>query len=244
MSDWNTIYLFDVDKFYKKIVPQLIEDKGYIIDFINSKPYSNWYSEKITDNEIDSTIDFFQSLTTDFKSNKVLLEILKSEKKEYQLYADFNSIKNSRIKDFYEVNGKIIEVINQFLPYLIYEECVYREPHLSIGRSILTSKIVIKSNSLIEEIMMSIYKEEIGSTHRLFGSGIMNWLTLEQVNILLLDVDNLKAKTSDSEDYKNDFIKILSLTYEQKLGIITLSNLQENLLDEIENKVQRTQRDL
>lgn len=233
MSDWNTLFLFDANKFYNKIVVKLKKDKEYLKDFIASKPYNIWYSKNITEQELDEIIKYFKILTDDFKSNSELLKILNLGKDINQHYSDFNSNKNAKIDDFYVKNEDVIEMVNQLLPYLIFSECVCTELNISIGRKIFTSNIQTVEKSFAEELVTNIYQEEGGNTHCAYGSGIINWLSAEEAEILYLDIKNIKAKNNESEGYKNDFVKLIELAQKYNFGLITFSNLQDELLNQL-----------
>jgi hypothetical protein len=240
MGDWNTLHLFDSKKFYKDIVPDLKGEGKLFHIYFNSELGKLLYlyrDGKIPNLElrIDNMIKFCRDLLDDFKRNKVLYDIETRQRKPNEGHSIYIQIKNQNRNDFEKEFGNVIEDLSRILPLIIFSECAMFNPHLILGRRIFSGCVQSKKESLAEICCAKIEHIEVGSAFCTFGSGIMNWLTYEDVNLLMLDRHNLSPQDKESEKYFSDFMAFLKIADDNGLGLLSGMNMNEGILKLIKN---------
>ena len=234
MGDWNTLHHFDNKKFYSEIVPDLKGNGQLLKKYFNSEfgKYIAYGNDK-NDERIDEILKFSHLLDSDYKSHKVLLDIQTRKKGINEEYSSFIQKRYQDEENFQRTNGHIIEDINLILTLIIFSECAAFNPHLILGRSILKGCVNAKPKSVSEEIISNLINNELGSifySSRSNCNGFINWVTYEDLELLWLDKENLYPTDKDSEKYFSDFFKFIEIALENELGVISGTNMNEEIL--------------
>ena len=235
MSDWNTLHLFDSKRFYRSIVPDL-KSRGQIIGtYLRSKLY--WYLTRI--DEIDDELigrlkAFIRGFDDTFRVHTEFYRIEHVKKGKDESYEDFLRKKQSRITAFQNKYNTEIYHYTNVLPLILFSECAQFNPHLILGRRIFTSHISTLKGSIAEECCANIMAVRTGAIVHYDIGFISNWLTHEEVKLLWFDLVNISPKTDDSIQYFNDFKNFLQVAFENELGLLSISNVREDVLKLIE----------
>ncbi len=235
MSDWNTLHFFNDEKFYSEIVPDL-QGKGILLSkYLNSESGKYLLRHNIPE-RTSNMIAYCHQFDSDFKTHKTLREIESRVKSPIEEYQDFVTKRNQDQENFFNTYAQEIEDLNRILPLIIFSECAIYQPYFILGRRIFTGNIGSKTGSFAEACCHNIVHSKTGSSLNYFGSGLTNWLTKEEVNLLLLDKDNLYSRSAESEDYLPKFIAFLQSAYDNKYGFIAVTNINKSIISDINPK--------
>lgn len=234
MGDWNTLHHFDDQKFYSEIVPDLQSEGHLLRNYFNSE-FGKYIVCDNHQNEgrITDIMKFSQFLNDEFKIHETLLSIQTRKKNVNEEYSDFIKKLYKDEDDFYRKNGQIIEDINLILTLIIFSECASFNPHLILGRSIFTGCVSAKPGSIAEDFISGFTNNELGSilySSRSNCNGFINWITHEDLKLLWLDKENLHSTGKDADTYFSDFYKFIEIAIENDLGVISGTNLNEEVL--------------
>ncbi|MGV3612284.1 MAG: hypothetical protein ACO1N0_15095 [Fluviicola sp.] len=238
MGDWNTLHHFDDKTFYSMIVPDFKSNGQLLRKYFNSK-FGSYivYGNDQNEERIAEILRFSQFLDNHFKSD-TLLNIQKRKKGINENYSDFIQKRNQEEEDFQKANGAIIEDINHILTLMIFSECAGFNPHLILGRSIFTGSVCAKPKSIAENIISKLTDNELGSIFypsRSNRSGIINWITHEELQLLWLDKENIYSEKEETGKYFSDFLKFVEIALENNLGLISGTNMNESILKLIQS---------
>lgn len=239
MGDWNTLHHFDDKKFYSKIIPELKSNGQLLRKYCNSG-FGKYifYGSDENDERIDEILRFSHFLNSDYKLHETLLDILTRKKGIDEKYSDFIKKKHQDEEKFQKENGHIIDDINRILTLIIFSECAAFNPHLILGRSIFTGCVSTKPNSISEEITSNFITNELGSifySSRSNCNGLINWVSNEDLQLLWMDKENLYPTDLESEKYFSDFSKFIEIAIENELGVISGTNMNEEILKLIQS---------
>lgn len=236
MGDWNTLHFFDDKRFQTKVVADLLDKGDLLKQYFESKlgKYLLWDNNN-SDQKISSILDFCQFLDKDFKRHKILYDISKRKKKPEEEYLTFINRQNQDEKEFLEQNGQTIDDLSTILPLLLFSECASFNPHLILGRRIFTGCVDAKPRSVSSEIISQITDSEYGCIYSRTGSGVINWITNDELQLLWLDKDNLFSQDPDSENYFQEFLQFIEIAIKNNLGVVSVTNVRESILKIAEN---------
>jgi hypothetical protein len=193
---------------------------------------------------INNLVHFCKLFSEDFKAHKALFDISTRQKKSTESTTTYHSLKNQDENHFIDKNAQAIEDLNRILPLIIFSECAAFNPHLILGRGIFSSCVDAKQKSISKEILSNIIHSPLGSIHNGFGSGLINWVTHEELQLLWLDKENLNATGEDAKTYFMEFIQFIEIAIDNGLGFISGTNLNVSLLKMIENPKLKIEIDL
>lgn len=240
MSDWNTLHHFDDKKFYSEIVPDFKTDGQLLKRYFNSElaKYILYGTDTTNEDRIAEILRFTKHLDKDFKTHEILFNIHKRKKGINETYTNF-------IKKFYEdeinfrkINGHIIEDINHILTLIIFSECAAFNPHLILGRNIFIGCVSANPKSIAQELISKFIYSELGSifySSRSDCNGFINWVTNEELQLLWLDKENVYPSNKNASKYYSDFCKFIEIALDNNLGVISGTNLNEQILKLIES---------
>ena len=233
MGDWNTLHFFNDKHFYEKVVPDL-KGKG---DLLKKYFYSQLSKYLLFHNDndekrIDAILEYCHFFDDEFKRHEVLYEIESRNKKPDEEYSKFMEQWRHDLQAFHNKNSPTFDDLSIILTLIVFSECAAFNPHFILGRRVFSENVGAKPKSITEVIISQINNSPLGSTHS-YGSGIMNWITSEDVKLLWLDRDNLLP--TGSEEYFNDFLKFIEIVVENDLGVVSGTNMRESILKLIEN---------
>ncbi|WP_131401745.1 hypothetical protein [Chryseobacterium sp. JM1] len=234
MGSWNTLHHFDDKKFYSTIVPDLQSEGHLLRNYFNSE-FGKYivYNNDQNEGRITDIIKFSQFLDDEFKIHETLLSIQTRKKSVNEEYNHFIKKLYKDEDDFYKENGQIIEDINLILTLIIFSECASFNPHLILGRILFTGCVSAKPGSVAEDIVSNFTNNESGSIFYSSHSncnGIINWVTSEDLQLLWLDKENLHSAGKDADKYFSDFYKFIEIAIENDLGVISGTNMNEEVL--------------
>lgn len=233
MGDWNTLHFFSDKHFYEKVVPDLTGKGNLLKKYFDSK-LGNYLLFHNSDNDkrITSVLEYCQFFDEDFKTHKLLYEIETRKKKPDEEYQTFMQKMLKDTDEFYKQNGTAADDLATVLTLIMFSECAAFNPHLILGRRIFSGNVGAKPKSVAEAIISQIDNSPCGSTHS-YGSGIMNWITNEDLKLLWLDRSNLVP--TNSKEYFNDFLKFIEIAIENDFGVVSGTNMRESILKLAEN---------
>ncbi len=235
MGDWNTLHFFDDKTFYAKVVPDLLA-KGELLKkhFESKLGNSILWGNNNSHERIDAILKFCHSLDKDFKVHQDLHALISREKKPGEQYLEALHAIQKDEKEFKKQNSHVIDDLTEILPLLLFSECASFNPHLILGRNIFRNRVNAKPKSVAKEIITRVTDQEYGSAFP-YNSGIVNWITNENLQLLWMDKDSLFSSDADSEEYFQEFLKFIVIAIENNLGIVSGSNMKESILNSIEN---------
>ena len=235
MSYWNTLHLFDSKKFDKEIAPELITG-GKILDaYFKSKLYL--YLTRIQEFENSELIKlklFLNNFDNNFMFHNELYSIQNRKKRDDEKYEEFIKEKYKNENEFLDKYCNEIDNFSKIIPLIMFSECAQFNPHLILGRRIFQSSISVTKKSIAEECYNKINTFRIGGIYGDTGN-ITNWLTYEEVKILWLDIQNVFPTEEKNKQYFDDFKNFLKIAFENELGLLSVSNINETILKTIEN---------
>jgi len=235
MGDWNTLHLFDSDRFFEVVVPDLIDEGCLLTHYFKLRKEKDiLWRNKNSAHRIAQIVKFCKEFDKSFKIHKLLNLLESRTKKISEPYNEFLQKRNADINNFIKKNIEVIDDFNKILPFLLFSECAQFNPHLILGRRIFSNSIQAKEGSIAEDCCLIISHHESGSILGYHGEGIFNWLTKEDVQLLSLDIDNITPASEDREYYYSDFIKFINLAIEHDLGFVSVTNIREDIMCRIE----------
>lgn len=237
MSDWNTLHLFNDKLFYSEVVPDFKGEGTLLKHYFDSQlgKYILWNNSR-SDERIDKILSYCKFLDADFKVHETLHEIQSRKKNINEDYSTFTNRQSEAQDDFFRSNADVIDDIQNILLLIVFSECAAFNPHLILGRRIFIGNVSAKPRSIAEEVIAMFTNSEFGYTNQM---GIINWVRSEDLKLLLLDRNNLYPSRDESEGYFSEFIKFMEIAVANNLGVISISNVNERVLNMIETpKVQ------
>ncbi|WDF62627.1 hypothetical protein [Flavobacterium sp. KACC 22763] len=237
MSDWNTLHFFDDKTFYTKVVPDLLGKGELLKKHFESKLGNNiLWDNRNSKERIDAILKFCHFFDKDFKVHQDLYALISREKKPGEQYLEALHAIRKDEKEFKEQNSQVIDDLTEILPLLIFSECASFNPHLILGRNIFRSRVNARPKSAAAEIITRITDQEYGSVFP-YNSGIVNWVTNDDLQLLWMDKESLFSTDADSEDYFQEFLKFIEIAIENNLGVISGSNMKESILNSIKKPI-------
>ena len=205
MGQWNTLHVFDDKKFYQEIIPKLEKDDEFLSKYITSN-VAQLFSKRV-------------------------------EKVEEQIVNLRNLIKQFD-KDFKNYSGNENQIpndLNKLIEIIIFSECAIFSPYFKLGYRLVSYSIEYKKyGTLAEEIISNLIN---GVESNLFSKnefGIKNWVTAEELELVILDLENLSPK-KDYKIYFDEFVYFLKETNRNKLGLICCIEPREEMYCYVNN---------
>ncbi|MDJ1479323.1 hypothetical protein QNI16_02430 [Cytophagaceae bacterium YF14B1] len=209
MGTWYSLYPFDEEKFTETVVPSLkrgLADRPDLFDLYKQ-----------------TRLDHHTNLTTD-----IIASVASSLDAEFKSYPGYDPFSND-LSTFEKENPWYYEWSALF-ELVVFHECAYYKPELYCGKFGINSRFTDTSQgSVAYGILGDIANETI---HTYYTIGIVNWITNEDVKLLLIDFDNLKRRNNPGDDsehelYDEDFYNLLLLADKHSLGLLYGADLKE-----------------
>lgn len=182
-------------------------------------------------------IAFCKQLDADFKTHKVLYEIQSRKKDGHELYQDYIDNQRKDEADFFKSYGTISEDLDKTLMLIIFDECADLRYFFILGKS-GPGYIRRKASSISDELISAMVN---GAKGTIFGSdsGLINWLSNEDVRLLLMDKENMSPMDENDEECKesfDQFIKLMKYARDHNLGFISTTHIQDDILSMLPNQ--------
>ncbi len=234
MGDWRTLHLFDTDRYKTEVVPLIKDTTNYLPNFL-TKQRSKWLDDfEISHEEIIKHIaKFISKLNLDLSIHQKLDDI--QTRKIEESYQDYIKRSIDEFDQFRLSKQIIIEFYEFLMIETIFSTVSNFNPYFTLGKRLFESCIDAKNNSIAQEVINKIVSHEQGSILDLVDGGIINWLSKDEVELLLSDWDNLFPKNNNSHQYLSEFKSFLRLAYDHNLGVISLRNPNEEALTKLQN---------
>lgn len=225
MGAWNTLHLFDIEKFEKEIVPTLRGEKGCFKN--DYKAFLSTYRlggisnidaeelEKIIDKSVTEVTTIANQFDASFKRHKI-----------------YNAIEDWHEQRVYLERNEFYYEFSKFFEYYVFLHCVDFYPHLYTGKRGVLSVFDPKPRSIGEEILCNLdFSETFFCAD---GMGIVNWINTEDIKILLKCKEDLFSKatyTDEDYQYMETFIQLFEIAADHNYGLIRGVDLRERILE-------------
>ncbi len=232
MGDWNTLHLFDFDKFKTKIVPQL-SNIEYLEQATNNQTFKS-FRRFPNKKELLQVVDCVNQFDIDFRKHPNMYDKNIYTRKENETNYQVELRVNKHEENYQRQLINEIDILSIIIQIKCFEHCAFYNPHFILGRRIFSSALDFKSNSIAEEICHKIIDQEL-MFYNCGVNQIINWISNEELQLLYLDIENILPKKPEDEDYIKGFKTFVDIAYKNKLGFITLSNINEDVIKMIKN---------
>ncbi|TPN87933.1 hypothetical protein [Aquimarina algicola] len=227
MGAWNTLHLFDINKFYNDAVPLFLGEKGSIrddyLDFLKSYVFGG--IEHLSNTELQNRIN---------KSIVSLKEIANQFDSDFKKHKEYDFIKSEKEKQNYLDKHPEYYEFGAFFEYYIFKYCADFFPHIVCSKYGLLSILDPKRNSIGYEILRNL--ENYDNFFCPDGDGIVGWISIEDTEILLNCKEDFFSKDDcDDDDYSylESFMKLVEIATNNKLGLIRGQDMREWTLERL-----------
>ncbi len=212
MSSWRTLHLFDSEEFHENVIPELQGEKGNLaeicLDFLKVHVTGGIFH--LSKSEINTQIESLE---------RNIINISKSLNKEFKKEIEYqDNVKYSEATEGYYD-------FCRFFEYILFRNCADFFPHIPLYRSGMGGNFIIDRNSLSSSILDEI--DDWNYFFRCDMTGIANWLTNEDVELLYLDKENLHF---ENNVHAEAFLRLLEIANKNKLGFIVGIDMREDSL--------------
>jgi hypothetical protein len=221
MGYWITLHLFNDHVFYNEVVPTLRGETGDL---------EHVYMEFMK----VSTLGGIGRYTAEEAKNICNTTVTEIKKLASQFNAPFNNHNEFDINKDYEAARAYLNKrdwyydFTRFFEYYIFLTCADFFPHLSLGKGGLYSNFKLDRKTFAYELIADFH-----SGTGVFcpdATGIVNWMTSEDVKLLYYDRHNL---TSEYEEFLQGFLTMLEMAFNNNLGFIIGMEMIERRLSEL-----------
>ncbi|MDQ6531885.1 hypothetical protein [Flavobacterium sp. LHD-85] len=226
MGYWCSLHLFDDKKFYREVVPQLRGEVGDLTEA--SREFLRYYSyggiSHFSEEKINSLIE---------KNNQRVISISKSMDQTFKIHYEFDKITDYKSKRHYlgQLDGHY--EFCEFMQYYLFKTCADFNPNLGLGKGGVSRNFTIANKTISCNVMRELDYWSEFFAHGM--TGITNWITHEDVELLFLDKENLHF---DDNELAKSFLELLDIAYKNKLGFIMGVDMRESQLELLyENKL-------
>lgn len=222
MGSWTTLHLFSDETFYKETVPTLKGEKGDIesdyLDFL--RYHSPGRISRLSKQEIKSLVE--QDIAR-------IIKISNSLDATFKVHHDFHKIENQNVQKLYLNKLEGYYDFCKFFEYLTFKTCADFFPYLPLGKG----RVLPNFDIHVRAIAYSIINELDSCNEFISGAimgetGVTNWITGEDVELLYLDKKNLHFE--DNVRTKG-FLSLLDIAHLNKLGLIMGVDMTEYILE-------------
>lgn len=239
MGDWASLHLFDTTKYIKEVIPVVRNLESYLPTFLNDERrswldgFSNPVDKNLSETIKNETIKFVLELNEELKAHPKLSNLKQVANKNYDNYF-------SHLEDFYRRNQHAKEFFGYIMIQTIFSNTSNFYPYFTFGKRLFEAYIRTENNSIAETLTSKIRYSEEDIVLSMADSGIINWLSSENVELLYLDKDNILPLNDEDEEHINytaQFKKFLKIAFERKLGVISLRNSMESEFSRLPNSL-------
>ncbi len=231
MGDWNTLHFFDDRRFYDTVVPDL-RGEGILLKhyFESLAGRSMLFNNSNSEARVNSILEFCKAMDKDFKVHTAFYEQETRKKQPGEDYKVFLEASRQSYAQLMSTHADVLEDFTRMFSLLIFAECASFNPHLIMGRRIFSGCVTADPYTISSQVCIVLTQTEIGSVFSSYGSGVMNWVTNEELQLLWLDRHHLKPTEAEAENYFNEFLRLVEIALENKLGLISVTNVNEGVL--------------
>lgn len=216
MGYWCTVHLFDDRKFYADVVPELKGEKGDLwaacVDFAKGPGTS-----RLTDSEAGKMAQYYADR---------FIKIANSFDQTFKIHSAFAKF------DDYDLRREYVSDLDgyydfcKFFEYYVFRTCADFFPHVPLGKSGVRRNFNLDVNTLSYSALIDFdgWNEFFSGD----GTGITNWMTNEDLELLYLDKENLR---SDNNEHAEGFLTLLETAHKYRLGLIAGVDMRENWLE-------------
>jgi len=214
MGDWNTLHLFNDTVFYNETVPLLKGIKR------NLNPYYFSYLTTCLGGKCDTPLD-------------TMVDVFNQMDKSFQKFPPFEAMWDKDYRGFL-AKYKWSYHLSAFFEQVVFADCADLLPNYCLGKRGLPYQLPdILTGGLGNAIVCEL-KSNGNNIFTAEGAGITGWITAEEAEELLSDIDQyLATKPAIHEDdiwYLEDFAAFLRIAVTLKMGILQGANLREDVL--------------
>jgi len=235
MSDWNTLHFFDHNRYLSHVVNGVKDGsllRKYLkVDRLRRSTYDCSSVETLISSVQEELIHLDKELRYNVRLNHFLIKPMvgNSNRQKYlNREAEVKRILN-------EQSRTVLENYTNIITYIIFAECAVFNPHLKIGRSIFERCVYMEEGSLLEELHNKWRYPKPGHVISMYGSGVLGWLSAEEVSLLEMDLQNSRPITQRDKTYFEDFTWMVKTAAAQNWGLLGVTNVNESLLAEIDS---------
>lgn len=218
MGDWNTLHLFDGDKFFSRVVALLKGESGNLEEeyFASLPPYPNPSADrmKLIRQTVKDNCDGFKKITAGlddrFQKHEVYHQLPVRDNDKY-IYS---------LGNYYQFAS--------FFETLVFKYCADFYPHLPLGKSSLYNQFNFKFESLAADIISELSPPD--SFFCAEGQGIRGWIGKDEIELLYIDKASLKC---ENKIFEKNFLNMLEIAYRHKLGLLLGRDMRENDLEKL-----------
>ena len=223
MGYWCTLHLFDEKKFYQEGISMLKGETGNL-----SEVCFNFLKNHLVGGFSNLSIHEINLIVEQKKQR--IINISSSLDNTFLISSELNNIKDNENRNFFLNNLDGYYDFCKFFEYFVFNYYSDFFPHLILGKGGALRNFDLKVKSISYEIISKLdYWNEFLCG---FDSGITNWLSNEDVNLIYLDMENLNPIENNSSE---GFQSIIKIAKNKELGLIIGVNMIEQILERLPN---------
>jgi len=203
MGTWHSIHPFDEDKFYETVVPSL---RNGLVDNAN---LFNRYRKTCLEGRTILTPALIATISSRFDP-------------EFKQYEGYNALTTDKMA-FEQTNPWFYEWASLF-EFVVFSECAWYKPEYYSGKFGIEAMFgnTVK-NSLAASVLRQLSIETLFTYH---GMGIINWISNQDVKLLLTDFQHISPGNEYEKGTTDDFYEFLSLVDKHHLGLVYGADLK------------------
>ncbi|NJC27684.1 hypothetical protein [Neolewinella antarctica] len=221
MSNWNTLHFFDFNKYQNDVVPKAPQKLS--LKLMQNSPPANSQSLR----------ELLENMEENYIVHTELKDIESLEKRNGETYEAMLSRKRSEYIVFKEKYDFILCDYAEQLSILLFTEVAQLDNYLILGRNILTQNVVAIKGSVAEECLNKMMTTRPGTISAYGGSGILNWLSAEEISLLHMDRTNVHPANSSASTYHRSFLAMVDKAATHEFGLLCASNLSSRVVAEV-----------
>ncbi|MBO0593994.1 hypothetical protein I2486_21550 [Cellulophaga sp. E16_2] len=199
MGYWCTLHLFNEEKFYSETVLEL---KGQVGNLLPS--YKEFLRTNVTGGINHLTIKEIDELA--LSQLEKIYKISNSFNETFKNYPAFHSLKNWDLELNFLGSLEGHYEFCKFFEYYIFEKCSDFYPHIPLGKGGVTRNFDLKPNTYSNNIIGALDSWNHFFLQDMFG--ITNWISNEDIELLILDKQNLVFEENIIAEATIRFIEI------------------------------------
>lgn len=218
MGYWCSLHLFDDNKFYSEVVPQLKGEIGDLTEAVREflKYYFVGGISHLSDEKLNALIE---------QNIQWIVSISTSLDETFKIHNEFHKITDYKSQNHYLGNLDGHYEFCRFLEFYLFKTCADYNPHVGLGKGGVSRNFNIQIKTLSCDIIGELEDENAFLSQDRMG--IVNWITHEDVELLFLDKENLRFKDNERAE---SFLELLDIAYKNKLGFIMGIDMREDQL--------------
>jgi hypothetical protein len=218
MGHWTTLHLFSDKIFTEKTVTELKGETGNLREV---------YRDFLKTHTIGGINRFNEAEIREMLDKAIKTTHLQSKKFDgnFRKHIELDAIKDDEAAINFLHSTDWYYEFSRFFEYYVFYTCADFFPHLPCGKWGIRN-LDAAPNSLANELLTLL-----NPSRPMFACdfmGIIGWLTSENVELLFCDKDRIRA---DNSAFLSAFLNILTIAYDNKLGLLFGCDLREDELE-------------